>query len=171
MPQRSLTPLLLSAIILAAAIGWNDPLDAQRQQGAPRPGLPTAPPRDRPELATATATLRGRVTQADTGEALRGVQITVSGGRRTAQSGQRPQTWSASTDVDGYYELTDLPPGRYSLSARKGSFVSLQYGQRRVGEQGTPLEVAADDVLDDLDFRLPRGGVVTGRSSTSSESR
>lgn len=39
----------------------------------------------------------------------------------------------------------------------------MQYGQRRVGEPGTPLEVAADDVLDELDFRLPPGGVVTGR--------
>ena len=97
MPQRSLTPLLLSATILAAALGWNDPLDAQRQQGAPRPDLPTAPPRDRPALATATATLRGRVTQADTGEPLRGAQVTVAGGRRTAQSGQRPRTPMATT--------------------------------------------------------------------------
>ena len=52
MPHRSLILLLVSAIILAAALGWNDPLDAQRQQGAPRPGFPTAPPRDRPALAT-----------------------------------------------------------------------------------------------------------------------
>ncbi len=163
MPQRSLIPLFLSVTILATGLGWNDPLDARRQQGAPRPGFPTAPPRDRPVLDTATATLRGRVTRADTGEPLRGAQITVTGGRRTAQSGQRPQRWSASTDADGYYELTDLPPGRYSLSARKGSFVSLQYGQSRVGEPGTPIELAADDVLDDLDFRLPRGSVVTGR--------
>ena len=118
MPQRSLIPLFLSVTILATGLRWNDPLDAQRQQGAPRPGFPTAPPRDRPALDTATATLRGRVTQADTGEPLRGAQITVAGGRRTAPSGQRPQTWSASTDADGYYELTDLRPGRYSLSAR-----------------------------------------------------
>ena len=164
MPHRSLTLLLLSGTILVGAIGWDSPLDAQQQQPrTSRPGFPTAPPRDRPPEPTTTATLRGRVTRADTGQPLRRAHVTAAGGRSTAQSGQRPQSWVATTDADGYYELTDLPPGRYSLSARKGSFVSLQYGQRRVGEPGTPIALTGDEVLDELDFRLPRGGVVTGR--------
>ena len=142
--------------VFATASGEAPRLQAQQQPLSPRPGFPSAPPRDVQPTAEGTATLRGRVTQAETGAPLRRAYV-------MARSGQQPQAWGATTDADGRYELADLPVGRYTLSARKAGYVNLQYGQRRVAEPGTPLELRADQVLDTVDFRLPRGGVVTGR--------
>jgi hypothetical protein len=53
--------------------------------------------------------------------------------------------------------------GRYTLNAAKGSYVSLQYGQRRPFEPGKPVEVLEGQTIERLDFSLPRGAVITGR--------
>jgi hypothetical protein len=69
----------------------------------------------------------------------------------------------ATTDMDGLYELKDLPAGRYTLTAMKGSFVQLQYGQLRPFEPGKPLEILDAQTVEKVDFTLPRGSVITGR--------
>ena len=45
------------------------------------------------------------------------------------------------TCAQGRFEIKELPAGRYTMSASKGGFVSLQYGQRRPSESGTPIEL------------------------------
>jgi hypothetical protein len=67
-----------------------------------------------------------------------------------------------STDVDGRYELRELPAGRYQISVSKGSFVSQSYGQSRLFEPGKELEVLAGQTIEKVDFALSRGGVITG---------
>jgi hypothetical protein len=67
------------------------------------------------------------------------------------------------SDDDGRWEMKDLPAGRYQLNALKGGYVSLQYGQRRPFEQGRPLEVRDGQVIEKVDFALPRGSVIAGR--------
>jgi protocatechuate 3,4-dioxygenase beta subunit len=67
-----------------------------------------------------------------------------------------------TTDARGQYEFDKLPAGRYHLTAMKGGYVSLEYGQRRPVESGKPIEVPADQILEKVDFALPRGGVMTG---------
>jgi Carboxypeptidase regulatory-like domain len=103
-----------------------------------------------------TAVIRGRVVAADTGQPLRKAFIRASSpdlrdGRVT------------STDVEGRYELKELPAGRYTLNASKGSYVSLSFGQLRPFEPGKPLEIGDGQTLEKVDFSLPRGGIVTGR--------
>ena len=66
-------------------------------------------------------------------------------------------------DADGRYEFKLLPAGRYNISASKGSYVNLQYGQQRPFEPGKPLEILDGQTIEKVDFALPRGGVVTGR--------
>ena len=56
-----------------------------------------------------------------------------------------------------------MPAGRYQLTATKGSFVPLQYGQTRPFETGKPLEVGDGQKIDKVDFNLPRGAIITGR--------
>ena len=67
------------------------------------------------------------------------------------------------TDAEGRYELTQLPAGRYQLKARRGGYVEVAYGQRRPFERGRPVELGESAVLQNIDFALPPGAVVTGR--------
>lgn len=69
---------------------------------------------------------------------------------------------SARTDADGRYTIRDLPAGRLTVTARRGGYLELQYGQRRAFEPGTPLHLAEGDTLTGVDFQLPRGAVITG---------
>ena len=156
MPRHSGASVLIAVTIAAVAVGTAF-LDAQ-QRGAPRPVFPGAPPRDVPADSAGAAVMSGRVTRADTGEPIRRARVTARAGRGT----QVPQGFTTSTDAEGRFELVDLPAGRYTLSARKAGFVTLQHGQRRVDEPGTAIQVTARQVLDELDFRLPRGGVISG---------
>lgn len=122
--------------------------------GQPRPGVP--PPRDRASVPTGTARVRGRVTAAETGAGLRRALVTI----QTQEPGVRRST---TTDADGRYEFAELPAGRYTINANKAGFVTLQYGQRRPTEPGTPVQIADGGSTGGLDLALPRGSVITGR--------
>ena len=136
----------LAAGLLLSAPTWAQPV-------RPRP----VPPRDRVQTETArgTAVLRGVVLAADTGGPIRRAQVRISG----QAAGNR----LATTDAQGRYEVRDLPAGRYTIAAAKGGFVSLQFGQKRPSESGTPLDVADGQVIDKLVIALPRGSVISGR--------
>ncbi|MBA2304931.1 MAG: carboxypeptidase regulatory-like domain-containing protein [Acidobacteria bacterium] len=103
--------------------------------------------------------IRGRVVRADTGEPLRRVQVRVDEWSTGDLSGPA----ATMTDAEGRYELTQLPAGRYQLKARRGGYVEVAYGQRRPFERGRPLELGERAVLQNIDFALPPGAVVTGR--------
>jgi hypothetical protein len=118
------------------------------------------PARDQPPTPRAgTGVIRGRVVRADTGEPLRRVQVLVD--EWSTGDGSGPA--ATMTDAEGRYELTQLPAGRYQLKARRGGYVEVAYGQRRPFERGRPLELGESAVLQNIDFALPPGGVVTGR--------
>ena len=66
------------------------------------------------------------------------------------------------TDDNGVFDFTELPAGRYTITASKSGFVSLSYGQRRPLQSGTPLQLADGQQLKDINFQLPRGSVIGG---------
>ena len=70
---------------------------------------------------------------------------------------------SVSTDEDGRYELTDLPAARYTVIATRSGYLPLRHGQRRPLELGRPLQLADGQVIERVDFVLPRMGVIAGR--------
>jgi Carboxypeptidase regulatory-like domain len=118
----------------------------------------TAPPRDAGEKdKTGTGVIRGRVVAAVSGRPLRRARITVS----SPELGQDSRT--TSTDVSGRYEVKDLPAARYRVSVSRGGYLSLNYGQRRPGEQGRPVQLADGQVIERIDFILPRMSMITGR--------
>jgi protocatechuate 3,4-dioxygenase beta subunit len=131
---------------------------AEVQQAVP----PQAPPPPRPAQARdsvgekkGTAVLKGHVTTAD-GRALRRAQISVRGA--AVQNGR-----TASTGLEGEYEIRELPAGRYTITASRSGFLPSQYGQRRSGDQGKPVELAEGATIDSIDFTLERAGVISGR--------
>jgi hypothetical protein len=102
--------------------------------------------------------IRGRVLAADTAAPLRGAEV-----RLVSMTNQERKT--ALTDNDGRYQFTGLVVGEYTLVARKGGYLSLSYGQSRPFEPERHVELSSSDVIDRIDFALPRGGVITGRVS------
>jgi protocatechuate 3,4-dioxygenase beta subunit len=120
-----------------------------------RPG-PRIGPRDNQAPQVGTGRLRGRVVGGDTGMPLRRAIVRLSG--QDFREGR-----VASTDEEGRWELKDLPAGRYTLSASKGGYVQLQFGQRRPFEQGRPIELGDGQTLENVNFNLPRGSVIAGR--------
>ena len=113
-------------------------------------------PRDRSPEAAGTASISGRVLSANPRGPLSNVIVTARSENRNA--GER-----SVTDADGRYSLTGLPAGRYRVSAVKAGYLSLDYGQTQAFESGTPLQLAAGEILRGVDLQLPRGGVMTGR--------
>jgi protocatechuate 3,4-dioxygenase beta subunit len=97
--------------------------------------------------------------RADTGAPLQDAEVTLSGERLRR----------VTADDAGRFEFTNLPAGRYNLSAGRPGFVTLQYGgiwspaTSTAIDAGKTLTLADAEVLSDVDFSLPRGGVITGR--------
>ena len=114
------------------------------------------PPRDNAQAPTGTARISGRVVAADTGTPIRRAQININS--RDAQFNR-----NVTTDGEGRYELATLPAGRYRLFVSKAGFVALEYGQARPFEAGKPLDITAGQLLEKVDFSLPRGSAITGR--------
>ena len=72
---------------------------------------------------------------------------------------------SGQTDEAGIFDFTGLPAGRYNVRVQKAGYVSLAYGQRRPLQPGTPLQLDAAQHIKGIEFRMPRGGVVSGTVS------
>jgi hypothetical protein len=74
-------------------------------------------------LAGTTGKIAGEVKDAQTGEALAGANVVIEG-----------TTSGAATNVDGYYAILNVPPGKYTVYA---SAIGLQeehhHGGRRLG--------------------------------------
>lgn len=113
-------------------------------------------PRDSMPQPTGTGVLRGRVVGGESGGPLRHAVVRLSG--IDMREGKM-----AATDEQGKWEIRDLPAGRFNLNASKGGYVALDYGQRRPFEQGRPIELADNQVLENVNFNLPKGSVIAGR--------
>ena len=100
-----------------------------------------------------TASVKGRVTAADSGRPVRRVQVRLS-------SPDLTEGKSISTTAEGIFEFKDLPAGRYTISASRPGFLSLQYGQRRPGEPGRPLQLAEGERIANADLALPRTSTI-----------
>lgn len=148
-------------ILTAAAVLAGDLTAAQE-----RPNAPLRPRRDRPAASTATGTARlaGRVIAADTGRPLKRARVSVN---RSLEPGETYQDARVSriavTDENGRFTVSNLPAGKYSVSATKTGYVTMASGQRRALRPGLPIELADGQAVTDIDLRLPRGGVITGR--------
>src|SRR5262249_2872487 len=157
------TAVLTVSPVLAEAAEWGTDSGSAQATGtivvqpAGAPGqAPGIPPRDSQQPKTGTARIRGRVFAADTGQPLRKAHV-------RAFSPELRDNRMTSTDANGAYELKDLPAGRYSINASKGSYVSLSYGQVKPVDTGKPLEILEGQTVEKVDFKLPRGAIITGR--------
>lgn len=114
------------------------------------------PQRDTAPAAKATAAIAGRVTNLEDGRPLRRALIRIT-------SPTLPSDMRVSTNLDGRYEVRDLPAGQYLLKAERGGYLTLAYGQRRPGEAGKLLQLGEGQIVKAINFVLPRLGVIGGR--------
>lgn len=117
---------------------------------------PQAPSRDTSAQVKGTASIKGKVVTADGARPIRRVQISVT-------SPALSESRSVSTNSQGVFEITELPEGRYTLTASRGGYLRLQYGQRHPGEAGRPIQLAEGQKVANADFALPRTSAIVGR--------
>jgi hypothetical protein len=104
----------------------------------------------------ASASVTGRVTDGERGV----VGITVA--LISTEPAQRFRAAArAKTDGEGRYLLQNVAPGRYNIVPYAPAFVVQ--GMTESYPPGRPLTLLAGDEVKDIDFRVERGGVITGR--------
>ena len=157
-----MSKFVIAALVVAScAVGLaqGGAAGGQPGQGAGAAGRGQRPARAQPvqsEAPRGTAILRGQVIAADNGTPIRRAQVRVA-------SPEIRESRVAATDAQGRFEIKELPAGRYTMTASKGGFVAVQYGQRRPSESGTPIELGDGQTLDKIAIALPRGSVLGGR--------
>jgi hypothetical protein len=119
------------------------------------PGEPFQMPGPGRQNKTGNARITGRVLTTESGGPIRRAQVRIMGPEIMAKT--------AMTDGEGRYEFRDLPGGRFTLSASKSGYVTVQYGQTRPFESGQPIELTDKQVLENADITMPRGSVIAGR--------
>lgn len=102
----------------------------------------------------APATVAGRVTDGKRG--LAGVAVTLMLNSAAPWS---PASVSAKTDAEGRYRVSGLVPGRYQIVPVAPAHVA----EGAEAERGRSLLLGAGETVENVDFRLTRGGVITGR--------
>ncbi|TAK12751.1 MAG: hypothetical protein EPO35_11040 [Acidobacteria bacterium] len=173
-------PLLASTVLLAGAVlsaQTQTPPPQQQQQGQQQQqtqgrggragqgqagqgrGGQQGPARDNPNNQAAqpagTGVISGAVVSSDGGRPVRRARVTLAGGDLgTAKT--------ATSDDQGRFSFTALPAGRFTLAASKAGYVNIQYGQKKPGRAGTPIQLADGQHLEDVKLPLPKGGVITG---------
>ena len=110
-----------------------------------------------------SAVIRGRVFTAEGESPLARATVTLFSA--DGRGNERPRT--VRSDSRGEYELRNLEAGKYLLHATRNGYLRQVYGRKTSSgsgrrQRGTPLSLASGQVLDGIDFRMIRGGVVEG---------
>ena len=118
----------------------------------------------------AAATIAGRVTLDGAGapgahvmikpqvnESIVGISI----------SGELSPSPSAITDSEGRYRLTDVAPGSYRVSVFAPVYVIE--GEKEQPATGKTVNIADGDNVENVDFTLARGAVITGKVTDDKE--
>ena len=120
-------------------------------------GFPTkASSQAKTQKKTPTSSVSGRITIH--GKGAPGIVV----GIRTSDFSQGlSPALKATTDQDGNYQITNIPPGNYQVSPMAPTYVVADLVWSRA--RGKTLLLAAGEDVQGIDFSLVRGGVIAGR--------
>jgi hypothetical protein len=114
------------------------------------------PPRDVVAPATGTAAIKGRVVETGSNQPIRKARI-------HAASPALRDGRTTYSDANGAFELSALPAGHYTVTTAKLGYVPAAYGQPRVMELGTAIDVSDGKIVAPIDVAMSRAGVIAGR--------
>ncbi|TAK19345.1 MAG: carboxypeptidase regulatory-like domain-containing protein [Acidobacteria bacterium] len=141
----------VAGVILLAVVAMPAVAAAQRGAGP-------APARDTPFLpAKGGGVIAGHVLTTDaTPRPMRNVIVTLRGdGYRSG--------WTFITDADGAFNFAELPAGRFTLTATRAGYPSVNYGAARPGRSGTSIVLKDNERAPQISLRMPKGAVISGR--------
>lgn len=106
-----------------------------------------------PQAAKAPqGSVSGRITIKDKGAA--GVAV---GLRKSDMTNPYEQFLRATTDHDGFYRIANIAPGSYEVAPSAPGFVAAD------NQRGKTVVVGEDENVENINFSLVRGGVITGK--------
>ncbi len=106
-------------------------------------------------------TIQGVVISAGTGDPLHKAYIDVSPAENRRQMDQA-MGGGATTDAMGRFEIKDLAPGKYYLSASRNGFVQQPYGQTTPEGPGKAVTLTPGQKMTDVTFKLIPASVISG---------
>ena len=118
----------------------------------PMPVWAQAAPKE--TLRIARGSISGRVTIKEKG--VFGVAVIL---RKTESLNPNERIPRAMTDQDGFYRLANVAPGTYQISPSAPAFVPSAPGEVKA----KTVLVGEDENVENINFSLIRGGVITGR--------
>ena len=99
-------------------------------------------------------TVSGRVTIKD-----KGAQGVAVGLRKSDPSMPNQSYLRGTTDQDGFYRISDIPPGSYEVTPSAPAYILAD----ATGGRGKSVIVGEGENVEGINFSLVRGGVVTGK--------
>ena len=107
-----------------------------------------------------TGVITGRITYGE--KAAPGVGVALFPAQRMIERGS---LMKVTTDYEGRYRMSNVPAGRFNVVVIAPAFVGPSQGM--YGEPGKTVSLAEGETVEKIDFTLVKGGVITGRVTTS----
>lgn len=120
-----------------------------------------AQPQTKPNKKTPSGQVSGSVTIR--GKPAVGLVVRM----RASDSGSwSDSTLKATTNEEGKYHIGGIPPGTFLIAPIAAALVTSETGP--YGQSGRTVVIAEDETVDEVDFTLVRGGVITGKVTDAS---
>jgi hypothetical protein len=69
---------------------------------------------------------------------------------------------AATSDAQGRFRFDRVPPGSYLAEVSRPGVPTIQYGQRLLGQPGTPIDIRENATVNGIDFVLATGTAIAG---------
>jgi hypothetical protein len=137
-----------TALLLAPALCWASVLGAQ---------VPPTASGAKPDAEDQTCVVSGMVVAKADGSPLKGATVHLS------SMDDREHTIADKTSADGRFTLKNVPAGKYSLKVSRNGYFDVEYGQKKPGDPGATLSLQRGQNVSDLQFKMGKAGVISGR--------